>query len=124
MITNTDIKHYGELGSPQPKATADRYNNGKPRMGLLDMEALTGLAEVLTFGANKYAANNWRKGLPTTNILDSMLRHIAAIQRGEDVDPESGLAHIDHVGCNWMFLSNYFKHPELYKGLDDRWKPE
>jgi hypothetical protein len=48
-----------------------------------------------------------------------MLRHLFAIMRGEDNDPESGLPHIDHVGCCWMFLSNNMKvRPEM----DDRWK--
>ena len=91
----------------------------KPRMDLLDPLALEGLAKVLTFGANKYAAHNWRKGIANTRLIAAMLRHLFAIMRGEDVDPESGLPHIDHVGCCWMFLSNNMKtRPEM----DDRWK--
>lgn len=89
-------------------------------MDLLDWDALEGIAHVLTFGARKYVSNNWRGGISYSRIISSLLRHLAAIQRGEDVDPESGLPHIDHVGCNAMFLSFFMKHrPEL----DDRWKP-
>lgn len=121
MINEHDIRDMKGFSQPNPRA--DRYNSGKVMMELLDFDALQGLAQVLTFGAQKYAAHNWRKGLPVEETLGSMLRHIAAIQRGEDIDPESGLPHIDHVGCNWMFLSNYFKHPELYKNFDNRWKP-
>lgn len=88
-------------------------------MDLLDPLALEGLAAVLTFGAKKYAAHNWRKGIANTRLIAAMLRHLFAIMRGEDVDPESGLPHIDHVGCCWMFLSNNMKtRPEM----DDRWK--
>ena len=95
-----------------------KYDQQKPRMELIDSYALEGLAKVLTFGANKYAADNWRQGLSYRRILGAMLRHISAIQRGEDTDPESGLPHIDHVGCCWMFLSNYMNTNRTE--LDDR----
>lgn len=97
-----------------------KYDGEKPRMDLLDPLALEGLAKVLTFGAQKYAAHNWRKGIANTRLLAALLRHTFAIMRGEDIDPESGYPHIDHVGCCWMFLSNNMKtRPEM----DDRWKP-
>jgi hypothetical protein len=96
-----------------------KYDESKPRMDLLDFSALEGLSKVLTFGANKYAAHNWRKGISYSRLVAAMLRHLAAIQRGEDIDPESGLPHIDHLGCCWMFLSNMTKtRPDL----DDRYK--
>lgn len=97
-----------------------KFDGEKPRMDLLDPLALEGLATVLTFGAQKYAAHNWRKGIANTRLIAAMLRHLFAIMRGEDLDPESGLPHIDHVGCCWMFLSNNMKvRPEM----DDRWRP-
>lgn len=97
---------------------AMKFDGSKPRMDLIDPWALEGLASVLTFGAKKYAANNWRNGLGYSRVLAAMLRHISAIQRGEDIDPESSLPHIDHVGCCWMFLSNYMKTDP---SQDDRW---
>lgn len=122
-LSEVDIKDWA-LTSPNQPEKGMRFNQDKPRMDLVDADALQGLAEVLTFGAKKYAAHNWRQGLSVSETLGSMLRHIAAIQRGEDLDPESGKPHIDHIGCNWMFLSNFFKHPELYAKFDDRWKPK
>lgn len=89
-------------------------------MDLLDPEALEGLAKVLTFGAQKYDAHNWRGGINYSRIIASLMRHLMAIQKGEYTDPESGLPHIDHVGCNWMFLSYFMKHrtdlDDLYHG--------
>lgn len=96
-----------------------RYNEGKPKLSLVSFLALTGLARVLEFGANKYSAWNWVKGMPLDQVLDSTLRHIAAIQRGEELDAESGLPHIDHVQCNTMFLSHFYhegRWPELSEG--------
>lgn len=101
-----------------------KYDNDKPRMDLIDPDAITGLASVLTFGAKKYAAHNWRDGINNSRLIAAMLRHLFAIMRGQYIDPESGLPHIDHVGCCWMFLSNNMKNrPDLddgyYKGNNE-----
>ena len=117
MHQHKDIVTYTQEAPEGAKGM--KYDGSKPRMDLLDAKALEGLAQVLTFGAHKYAANNWRNGLEYSRLTAAMLRHLMAIQRGEDVDPESGLPHIDHLGCCWMFLSNLSKtRPDL----DDRWK--
>lgn len=113
MINEHDIKDMypgvATLAAKIVKNTGLKFDQDKPRMDLLDAAALEGLAQVLTFGANKYAAHNWRNGLAYSRLIAAMLRHLFAIQRGERVDPESGLPHIDHVGCCWMFLSNQMK---------------
>ncbi len=85
---------------------AERHNQGKPQYSLIDLECLTPCVEVLEFGAKKYARNNWKKGMPREQIIDSLLRHVGALLRGEELDPESGLSHIGHVQCNALFLGN------------------
>lgn len=98
-----------------------KYDAGKLRVDLLDPLALEGIARVLEFGAIKYAPHNWRGGIHYSRLIGAALRHLFAIIRGEDIDPESGLPHIDHLGCCWMFLSNMMKtRPDL----DDRYKGE
>lgn len=82
-----------------------RHNNGKSRWGLVDFDALLPMVEVLEFGAQKYADHNWKKGLPTIEICESMMRHLTAYMRGEDIDSESGKPHVGHILCNAMFLS-------------------
>lgn len=86
-----------------------KKDGGKPRMDLLDPVALEGLAQVLTFGATKYEPHGWREGIQYSRIVAALIRHLMAIMRGEETDPESLLPHIDHVGANWMFLSNMMK---------------
>lgn len=101
------------------EATGVKHDSDKLPLDLLDPDALGGLAAVLQFGAKKYAAHNWRGGLSYSRLLAALLRHTFSILRGEDTDPESGLPHIDHVGCCWMFLSNMMKNrPDM----DDRHK--
>ena len=97
--------------------TGTKHDQDKPMLNLIDPQAIEGLAAVLTFGAKKYAADNWRGGINNSRLIASLLRHLFAIMRGEYTDPESGLPHIDHVGCNWMFLSNNLKNrPDLNDG--------
>lgn len=86
---------------------AMRFNSGKPRWSLVDFNALVPLVRVLEFGADKYAPDNWKLGLDRREILDSMMRHIAALADGEANDPESGLPHIGHILCNAMFYSHF-----------------
>lgn len=95
---------------------ADRHNAGKSPLSMIleARHALEGMAGVLEFGAAKYARGNWHKGLPHADICDSMLRHISAYLSGEDLDPESGKPHVDHIFTNAMFLAEgYRTHPEL-----------
>ena len=94
-----------------------RANEGKRRLDLLDMEAMEGTADVLTVGVKKYAERNWEKGMPWSKVIASLLRHVFAFWKGEDVDPESGLPHVDHIACNAMFLQAYYRRN---KSDDDR----
>ena len=96
-----------------------KYDQDKPRMDLLDPAYLEGTASVLGFGARKYAAHNWRNGIAVSRLLGASYRHLGAIQKGEDLDPESGLPHVYHLSCCVMFLASML---ETRPDLDDRWK--
>lgn len=98
-----------------------KFDQDKPRTDLLDAEALEELAQVLTFGAQKYSAENWRKGISFRRLLAAALRHIFAIMRGEDRDPETGLKHAAHAMCCMMFLIWMMNHR---RDMDDRWQSD
>lgn len=96
-----------------------KYDNEKPPLALLDPEFLEEVGRVLGFGARKYAADNWRNGISHRRLISAAYRHLGAINKGEDIDPESGLPHTGHLGCCIMFLDWMGKNrPDL----DDRWK--
>jgi hypothetical protein len=95
-----------------------KLDDGKPQMDLLDSEFLEGLSRVLSFGAKKYSAHNWRKGIHVSRLVAAAYRHLGAINRNEDIDSETGLPHVHHLACCVMFLSWMLQHrPDL----DDRY---
>lgn len=116
---NSFVVH-NSLSQPED-STSDhkglRFNEGKLRYDLVHPLAHEGMVKVLTAGANKYAERNWEKGMAWGTVLASLKRHIAAFEKGEDYDPETGLLHIDHAACNAHFLSAYYK---IYPQGDNR----
>jgi hypothetical protein len=71
--------------------------------------ALAGVVDVLTFGAKKYKAHSWKEvENGEERYRDAFYRHLHAIERGEEFDPESGLPHWDHLLCNGNFLSQKY----------------
>ena len=65
---------------------------------------------VFTYGAKKYKAFNWMKGMKWSVPLACAVRHSLAIYDGEEVDEESGRKHIGHIVCNIMMLLHYTKY--------------
>lgn len=99
--------------------TGTRYNGGKPQWSLVPQTALLPMVRVLEFGAEKYDAHNWKKGLSIKEICESMKRHLDAFMEGIDNDEESGLSHIGHIQCNALFLSWMMQNKPQF---DDRYK--
>lgn len=96
-----------------------KHDEGKAQLDLLSPSWIAGVGQVLSFGAKKYAAHNWRKGISRGRLIAACLRHIFSYLSGEDVDPETGLLHLYHASCCLMFASElHFSKPET----DDRYK--
>jgi len=82
----------------QPGAKLD---GGKVRAGLMASgfsRALLAVAEVTTYGAEKYSASGW-ESVPNGHerYTDALYRHLLA---GGGVDHESGLSHAAHAAWN------------------------
>lgn len=101
----------------QKRGQGLRYNTGKLRYDLIHPLAEKGLVDVLTYGANKYSEKNWCAGMKWSTVIASAKRHLAALERGEDFDPETSRLHVDHLQCNAHFLSAYYS---IYPEGDDR----
>ena len=82
-----------------------KYDSDKPRYDLEQVKATEEVIKVLTFGAAKYADNNWRiVDKARSRYLAAARRHMAAYSLSEVRDPESGLHHLAHAICCLNFI--------------------
>lgn len=94
-----------------------KYDAGKTPYELLPFWYLEGTAQVLEFGAKKYAAWNWYKGMSWGRVFGALNRHLWKWWWGESLDPETGMSHLWHAGCCLAFLMQY-EQDKI--GKDDR----
>lgn len=92
-----------------------KFDDAKLMYELVPPSALEGLVRILTYGAQKYAPENWRKVRPVERYYAALMRHLEAVRKGEWLDPESGMPHMDHVMCNAMFLRELWKEQKIKK---------
>lgn len=96
-----------------------KNDKGKAPLHFLIREFLEGTSHALEFGSKKYSAWNFTGGINYTRLTDAAQRHIIAFLSGEDLDPESGLPHLDHAAASL----NMLKYMTVYKKeFDDRHK--
>lgn len=85
-----------------------KMDNGKimPRLIVCHMpRALQKVAEVATYGAQKYTVRAWEAvPMAEDRYTDALLRHMLAQSTGEINDPESGLPHSAHIAWNALAL--------------------
>lgn len=103
FIQLSDFQPFTSIEGAQPEGR--KLDGGKVIMGAIPPDAELAVARVLTFGAEKYARDNWRK-VPDMDVryMDAALRHLNAYRRGEPADHESGESHLAHAACCIMFL--------------------
>ena len=84
-----------------------KYDAGKLRMDLIPGEAIEQLAAVLSYGAEKYDEDNWKRHdveQGRKRHWAALMRHAVAYQKGEPTDPDSGLSHLAHLVANAAFV--------------------
>ena len=90
----------------------------KLRTDLVPYEWGEALAEVLTFGADKYGDHNWKKGIPYSELIGAAERHILAFKKGEQQASDSQLHHLAHAVVDLLMVMYYDNHS--YTRFDDR----
>lgn len=92
-----------------------KYDDNKIQMELLPLRELREIARVLTYGAKKYAPDNWKKvSNAKERYTGALLRHLTEYREGNSFDHETcpdPLRHIAQVACNALFLL-YFELQE------------
>lgn len=104
-----DLRPKGESLPPADEPSiGPKYDTGKLQYSLIPPIATRSLAQVLTFGAAKYAPNSWQR-VPEgeRRYTDALYRHLEAYRMGESTDSESGLSHLAHAITNIAFLLHF-----------------
>ena len=99
------------------KTVALKFDKGKLRMDLIDPVVEEALAEILTFGAEKYGDWNWAKGFKWSKLYGALRRHLKDWYACRGVDPETSASHLHHALCCLAFL---ISHETRGLGEDDR----
>ena len=105
------------------KVAATKHDGGKTDWSLLPWDAVEEIIKVLQFGAGKYSPWNWAEngGFKFNRLFNSSMRHFVAwFWRREDLDPETGISHMAHLGCNVLFLLHYVLNGKTFKNNDNR----
>lgn len=101
-----------------------RFNKGKPKLSYMleAPHAMKAFSNACDAGVSVrgYPRGNWKKGLPYTEVIDSLMRHLKDFHNGKELDdgPEgTGLPHVELILWNAAVLVEMVAtHPEL----DDR----
>ena len=110
-----------EQGELDKKTTKRDYS-------LLPGVFLQATAHALSMGAEKYSRRGYlhQPGYDVT-AWRALLRHVVAIQSGENYDQESGQNHLNHIAANVAMILDYgaehgpspsWPEPEEEKSID------
>lgn len=110
------IKDSGERTTFSTGAQRDMHS-GKGRMDLLPWAAIIEVSKHCEAGALKYGTHNVDKGIPTSSLLDSAMRHAAKYLDGQEDED-----HLLAAAWNLLWaIEMRCKKPEC---VDTPWREE
>lgn len=122
MTSRIDI--IGQNGNTGEHYPGVKHDDGKPRVDLVFNGfplALLAVAQVATFGAQKYTEDGWK------NVPDGIKRYTAAMDRhrlmeaaGHDLDEESTLPHAAHLAWNALARLEMLLWEEVERAREGR----
>lgn len=105
------LNNYGSLSDmgkgymPELDNGGIKHDNGKTQYHLLEWSFIEQMAKILTFGAGKYGAENWKEvANGEDRYFDALHRHIIGMRSDNPIDEETGIPHSVHAGVNLMFI--------------------
>lgn len=89
----------------------------KPRLDLLPWEVFARDCKLYEDGAIKYDDHNWKKGIPSTRCLQSLLRHVLAVVEGDE--EEDHLAMIRFNAACIMYNQDVHVRNSIINNIPD-----
>ena len=112
----SEIKDSGER-TAFPTGSVRDMHEGKGRMDLLPWAAIMEVSKHCEAGAKKYGEHNVDRGIPTSSLCDSGMRHLAKYLDGWTDEP-----HLLAAAWNLLWaIEMEIKHPEC---VDTPWKKD
>ena len=68
-----------------------------------DTLLLRELEDLLVWGREKHQGHYWRDNLDVKDFIAALKRHLAAYERGDTIDEETGMSHLISIVANAMF---------------------
>lgn len=119
----SELKDSGTRQAFESGAVRDTQG-GKGRFDLIPFWPLFAYACIMEAGAIKYAANNWRKGMPISRYIDSAERHLGKYKSGFRDEPHLWQA-LWNIGCAiHTQVELYFgRYPNQFNDLFSDFEP-
>lgn len=96
------------------------FKDNKLMWDLLPIKEVEKIVDILTFGAKKYAPNNWQNVEDAENrYYAAAMRHLVEYRKGNKLDEDSGKSHLAHAACNLLFLM-YFEDLNMITVNNDK----
>jgi len=99
---------------------AKKFDNGKTLWSAMPWRALQQVADVMTFGAQKYGEHNFleKPYISEQRYFSAAMRHLIAAYGKTPIDAESGKPHLAHAACCLlMWLETEIKKGESNEGI-------
>lgn len=85
---------------------------------LVDLSVLGGAVDVMQWAntrpVNPYTRDSWKLVEdPIATYRSAILRHLTAMDRGEVLDPDSGLPHADHIQASSYMLAWHVENAKV-----------
>ena len=125
VINKTELPPWiDEDGNPRSPSSV-KPTNPKDAVGIrkvpfhvVPWRVIAGVGLALLEGARKYGSYNWRAaGVRASVYFDATQRHLGDWWEGVDIDPDSGLSHIDKAIASLTVLRDSMLHGNW---VDDR----
>lgn len=119
--TRTFNKDELDYAEPTPHNEGIKFDNGKPDLTDIPLEAMWEMGRAFTFGQKKYSKGNFRNGMLVSRQLAAAIRHIYQHLDGETIDIESGAMHLGNALASIsMAIYNLKNNPQF----DDRFQKD
>lgn len=92
---------------------SDKDTKGKVKLNLVPPYSYEAIARVREFGNNKYgSAWGWLNSVSKEDLIEAAKRHLNCIAKGEELDSESKLSHLDHALTSLAMASELYHRGE------------